>query len=222
MYDKEPYAQSVSKVHEILLDNLVPAGVGPTSVAEDGDCPRLWVQVPEMLVPHPLDVLADKLGCVVTCADCHVVSVPGHVIYAMEDDLHLAEGGEVMVEGLEAAFGQSLAQPFEIACHLFLLGVHADDGDVDVCGGLAHGGNLSELLIPVFDLLHGEFLVERPLTQLEVVKNLLDQIPGDVISARFQLVHYLLGSKGYSYHALVLGEAGCVRLDNLLHGLRPF
>ena len=222
MCDKEPYAQSVSKVHQVLLDNLVPAGVGPTSVAEDDDCPRLWVQVPEMLVPHPLDALAGKLGCVVACSDSHVASVRPHVVYAMRYDLPLAEGGEVVVEGLGAAIGQGLAWPFEIACHLFLLGVHTDDGDVDVSGGLAHGGDLLELLVPVLDLLHGEFLVERPLAQMEAVKNLLDQIPGDVDSERFQLVHDLLDAEGYPNHALVLGETGRVRLDDFLHRLCPF
>lgn len=222
MCDKKPHAQPVGKIHEVLLDNLVGAGVGPTSVAEDDDCPRLGVLASEMLVPHPLDVLAEKPGSVVTCADSHVAGVLGHVIYAMGDNLPFTECGEVVVEGLELAFGQSLARPFENARHLFLLGVRADDGDVDVSGGLAHEGNLFELLIPVLDVLHGEILVERPLAQLEAVKNLFDQITGDVNSSQLQLVHYLLDAEGYPYHTLVLGKPCRVRLDNLPHGTCPF
>ena len=222
MYDKKPYTQSVGKIHEVLLDNLVRAGVGPSSVAKDHDSPGIGIPLPEMSVPYPLDVLADELGGVVTSADCHISGVCGHVIDAMRDNLPVAERGEVVVEGYELVFGQSLARPFEISRHLFLLGVHADDGEVDVCGGFAHGSDLLELLVPVLDLLHGEFLVERPLPQLETAKNLFDQIPGDVMSARLQFVYYLLDAEGYPHHALVLGKPCRVRLDNLQYSLRPF
>lgn len=65
VHDENPYAYAVGKVHEVLLEDTVSAGVGAAAVAEDDNHFGMRVEPFQMAVPYTLYVLAHELGSVV-------------------------------------------------------------------------------------------------------------------------------------------------------------
>ena len=70
MHNKKPHIQSVGKIHKVLFDYLVGTGVRTSAITQDGNCPCIGILFPEVIVPDPFDVLADKLRGAV--ADSHI------------------------------------------------------------------------------------------------------------------------------------------------------
>lgn len=128
MNNKNPDIQFVGKIHEVLLDNFVLAGIRASSVAQGNKRSGIRVLISQMIIPHPLDIVTNESGSVVADPHRHISHLFGDIIDAVRNNHSISECGEIMVESLKAAIRQSFAIPFEVPQHLFLLRVNADDG----------------------------------------------------------------------------------------------
>ena len=221
MNHKKPDTQFVGKVHKILLDDSERGGVGPYVITQDNEGTSIGVLLLEMFSPDSRDVVTDKIGRVMANAQRHVTHISGHIVDAVRNNLAVREGGEVMVKGLERPVGQCLSLPFEVPEHLLLLGVDADNMKSNSLGFFADGRDTQELFISVLDLLHGKVLIEGTFPNTKGVKDLTDEVAGDVVSHREKFTHDLSDTQGDLYHILILREACRMRFDNLHDGLRP-
>ena len=100
VHDENLHADAVGEVHEVLLDNMVPAGVGPAAVAEDDEHPRIRVEPSHVAVPYTLYVVAHELGRVVACAYREVSRVARDVVDALRHNPAPGEGLEIVVVGV--------------------------------------------------------------------------------------------------------------------------
>ena len=221
MNNKKPDTQFIGKVHKILLDDSVRAGVRTSAIAQDNKGTGVRVLPLQMILPYSCDVVTDKLGSIMADSQRHVADIPGHVIDAVRNNLTVGEGGEVVVKGFEWTVGQSLSLPLEVPQHLFLLGVDADDGKSRRLRLFADGRDAQELIITVPDLLHGKVLIEGTLLKAKGVKDLSDKVARDVVSDCGKFTHDLCDTQGYPYHILILREASRMRFDYLYDSLRP-
>lgn len=128
MNNKKPDIQFVGKIQKVLLDDFMLAGVRASSVAQDNKRSGIRVLNVQMVRPHPLDIVTNESGSVVADPHRHISHVFSDIIDAVRNNHSIAECGEIMAESLKASIGQSLAIPFEVSQHLFLLRVNADDG----------------------------------------------------------------------------------------------
>lgn len=221
MNHKKPDTQFVGKVHKILLDDSVRGGVGPSAITQDNEGTSIGVLLLEMFSPYSRDVVTDELGRVMANAQRHVTLISSHIVDAVRNNLAVREGGEVMVKGLEWSVTQCLPVPFEVPNHLLFLGVDADNGKSNRLGFFADGRDTLELFISVLDLLHGKVLIEGTLSKAKGVKDLTDEVAGDVVSHREKFTHDLSDTQGDPHHILILRKACRMRFDNLHDGLRP-
>lgn len=132
MHNKNIHIDSFSQCHEVLLDNLMGTGVVSAAVTKHDQCAGIGIMLEQMVMPYPLDVVADKPGSVVACADCHVSLVSRNVVNAMGDNLAVGEGLEIMVKRFWSTHTQCLPVPLEIAYEFFFLGVDADYRQTDL------------------------------------------------------------------------------------------
>ena len=107
------------EVEEVLLDNPVPAGVGATAVAEDGEGVGVGILPLEIFTPHFFEMVAEELGCVVACRDGHISGVVPDVVDAVGCYGGLGKSSEVMVRvlgkfALDTASGASHRERREI------------------------------------------------------------------------------------------------------------
>ena len=221
MNDKKPDTKFVGKVHKILLDDSVRTGIRTSAIAQDNKRMRIRVLPLQVLFPYSCDVVADKSGCVVTDSQCHIADIPCDIVDAMRDNLAIRERGEVVVKRLERSVGQRLSFTLEVPKHLLLLGINADDEKSYTRSLLANGGDLLELLVPVFHILHGEVLIEGAFPKAKRIKDLSDKVAGDVISYCGKFIHNLRDTQGYPYHVLILRQASRMRFYDLHDSLRP-
>ncbi len=189
MNDKKPDTQFVGKVHKGLLDDSMRGGVRSSTVAQDNEGTSIGVLLLEMFSPDSRNVVTDELGRVMANAQRHVTQISGHIVDAVRNNLTVGEGGEVMVKGLEQPVGQCLSLPFEVSEHLLVLGVNADDGKSNRLGFFADGRDTLELFISVLDLFHGKVLIEGTFPKTKEVKDLTDEVMGDVVSHREKFTH---------------------------------
>ena len=222
MNNKKSDTQFVGKVHKILLDDSVRAGVRTSTIAQDNEGARAGILLLQMLFPDSGNVVTDKLGCVMTDSQRHIAYIFGHIIDAVWDNLTVGEGGEVVIKGLKRSVGQSLSLPLEVPEHLLLPGVNADNGQSHARRLLTNGSDLLELFVPVLDILHGKVLVERAFPKAKGIKDLMNKVARDNVSDRGELTHDLCDTQGYPYHILILRETRCVRFDDLHDSLCPF
>ena len=162
MHHDNPHADSVGEAYEILLHDMVGAGVGAASVTENHENPRIGIEGAEMVVPAVLDVVAHKLGSVVASADGEVSSVVGDVVDAVWHYSPFGERGEVVVEGLGRRCAEHSPLSFEVADKLFLLRVDTDNRNAVLHTHLPDTTDFLKLLVPALDLAHGYVLAERP------------------------------------------------------------
>ena len=80
MHDEDVHAQSVGKLHEVLLDDAVRTGVGAASVAQDDHRMRIRILSPQFGLPYPFDIVADELGGVMVGPEGKVDLVPVDII----------------------------------------------------------------------------------------------------------------------------------------------
>lgn len=221
MNHKKSDTQFVGKVHKILLDDSVRGGVGSSAITQDNEGTSIGVLLLEMFSPDSRDVVTDELGRVMANAQRHITHISGHIVDAVRNNLAIRERVEVMVKGLEWSVAQCLSLPFEVPEHLLLLGVNADDGKSNRLGFFADGRDALELFISALDLLHGKVLIEGTFPKTKGVKNLTDEVAGDIVPDSREFAHDLSNTQGYPHHILILGKPCCMRFDDLHDGLCP-
>lgn len=177
------HSDSVGEADEVLLDDVVGAGVGAAAVTEYHKHPGIRLEGLQMLVPAGLDVVADELGGVVAGADGEITGVASDVIDAVRDDGPLGECGEVVVESLWRSRAEHGALPLEVADRLLLLRVDADNRDAGFDTHLPGPADFLELLVPAFHLAHRYVLAERPRLETAFPYELADMVFGDGYSA---------------------------------------
>ena len=90
MNKKKPDTQFVGKIHKVLLDDSVCAGVRTASIAQDDESMGIRVLSPQVLPPYSCDVVSDKPGGVMADSHCHIPHILGDAL-AMgqaEDDYY--------------------------------------------------------------------------------------------------------------------------------------
>ena len=97
VHDKYLHSDTVGEVHEVLLDNVVAAGVRSAAVTEDDKHTSIGIELPELIVPHALDIVADKLGSVVAGTYREIARGAGDVVDAVRHNRPLRECPEVVV-----------------------------------------------------------------------------------------------------------------------------
>lgn len=193
------------EVEEVLLDNPVPAGVGSTSVAEDGEGVGIGVLPLEIFAPHHPEMVAEEHGCVVACRDGHIPRVVPDVVDAVGRNCGLGESSEVMVKGLGLPVAKHFPIAFEVADEFLLLRVCADNRDACVDTPADKAVYLPELGISFRNLSHRHTLGERPLAQPRILNHLLHNVARHLAPALYKSPDYLRGVDVKPYHAFVLG-----------------
>lgn len=191
MNKKKPDTQFVGKIHKVLLDDSVCAGVRSSSVAQDDKGMCIRVLLPQMILPYALDVVAHEPGGVVADSHRHIPHIFGDIVDAVRNNLSVGEGGEVVVKGPECTIGQGFSVTLEVPQHLLLLRVNADNGKPNGFRLLADGRDASELFVPVLDILQGEVLIEGTLPKYKRIKNLADVVTVYIITGLRQFIHNL-------------------------------
>ena len=181
------HSYPVGEADEVLLDDMVGAGVGAASVAEYHQHPCVGIGRTQMLPPAGLDVVAHELGGVVAGADGEVPSVSGDVVDAVRHDGPLGEGGEVVVERPGRSRAEHGALPLEVADKLLLLRVDADDRDAGLDANPLDLADFLELPVPPLDLAHRDVFAERPRLETASPYEAADMVFGDVRPALEEL-----------------------------------
>lgn len=91
MHNKKIHIKFGSKIHKVLFDNAMRAGVGASAIAQNdyGICGRILY--PQVLIPYPFYIVADKFGGVVTRAYRHVSHIFCHIVDSVRDNLTIGE-----------------------------------------------------------------------------------------------------------------------------------
>ena len=221
MHDENIHAEPISQGHEVLLDNLVGTGVGSAAVAEDNDRVGFRIMLPHMFIPHPLNIVAHKLGGVMTCADCNITLVSGDVKYSVRYNLSVRECLEVVVERLGLTNAEDFSVSFEIADKLFLLCVNAYYWQSDGHAFIADLGNMDELGISLGHILHGEILYKGALPEPKLFQYLPDNIICHACSLIVHLFFYLRNGERNPIYVLILGQFCLIWLNDKLERLNP-
>ncbi len=222
VHDEDLQAGAVGKVHKVLLEDAVAAGVGAAAVAEDDEHFRLRVEPFHVAVPYTPYVLAHELGSVVAGAYREIARVVGHVVDAVRHDRAFGESLEVVVEGLWRGRAVHLPVPLEVADHLLFLGVHADDGDSRLDAGGLCLVNLQELGVPVLNLAQRKAFAERPPLEPGTLHHLSHDIFGHVVSRFKKFTADLRNADVYPDDALVLRKSRHVPGNDAAERRHPF
>ena len=222
MHYKKSHIQSVGKIHKVLFDYPVGTGIGTSTIAQDGDCACFRILLPKVFVPDSLDIVADKLGCIVTDSHCHISYIPCDIIDAVRNHRAISEGCKVVIKGFKSANRESLAVPFEVAEKFFLLGVNTEDRNTDLLQGFACGRNVFKLFIPILDISHGDILAKGSLFKSKEIKYLCNMISGYHISGLDKFVLNLSLVQRDPDYILILRKTSSMRLYDLNCCLNPF
>ena len=93
-------AQPLGQLDKTPLELPAPCVVRASAVTEYEDALRIWVDVPEILLPLPGKAFTSKLGSVVANSEGHVTGVPLDIIDAIRHHLSIGESGIVVVVDL--------------------------------------------------------------------------------------------------------------------------
>ena len=222
VHDEDPHAKAVGKIHEVLLEDTVSAGVGTAAVAEDDKHFRMRVEPFHVAVPDTLYVLAHELGSVVAGAYREVSRVVCHVVDAVRHNRASGESLEVMVESLWRRRAVHLAVPLEVSGILLLLGVHADYGDSCLNAGRSCRVNLQKLRVPVLHLAQRKAFGERPPLEACSLYHLPHDIFGHVMSSLKKLAANLRDVDIKPDNVLILRKTRHVLGDNVIERCHPF
>ena len=187
VHHDKPQSDSVGERDEVLLDDVVGAGIGPAAVTENDEHIGLRIEGLEMLIPAGFDIVADKLGGVVAGADGEVSRVAGDVIDSLRDNGPLGEGGEVVVKSLRRGCAEYGPLALEVADKFLLLGVDADNRNAEFNAQLLDSTDFLELLVPAIDFAHRDILAERPRLESALLDEPADVVFGNVCSASGKL-----------------------------------
>ena len=100
MHDENLDPDSVCEVHKVLLYNVVPAGVGAASIAEDNEKPCIRVELLQVPVPDAIVIGADELGGIVACVYRKIARFSCDVVDAVWDDCPAREDLEVVIKSI--------------------------------------------------------------------------------------------------------------------------
>ena len=106
----DAYSESFRKVHEVLLHDVVRAGIGAAPVTEYHKILGFLIYDREVLFPESLNVVAHKLGSVVACPYRYESNVVQDVEYAVRRCLADSVCDVVMVEASRDAIGEYFAR----------------------------------------------------------------------------------------------------------------
>ena len=221
VHDKYLHSDAVGEIHEILLDDTMAAGIGPTTVAEDDNHIGARIELLEAAVPHALDVVADKLGCVVAGAYREIARVACDVVDTVRHYGPLGESLKVVVVNLGRGRAVNLPVTPEVADHLLLLGVNAEDGYSGLNASRFCSPNLLELGVPVLHLAQRQALAERPTLESCGREHPSDDMTGHVKSSLEELATDLRYAEACPDDILVLRKPRHVTGDNLLESGHP-
>lgn len=152
--DQYADTELLGQLDQILLDDVVGAGIRAATVTEQQQRMGLGVVVLQVLDPHTPQVVAGELGGVAVGAQGHVALIGVDVINAVGNDPAIREAGKVVVIDPAATCRVALARPVEVAQHFLLLGVDAQHGQVLLGEGRTVAADFLELLVALLNLLH--------------------------------------------------------------------
>lgn len=222
VHDKNFHPDTVGKVHEILFDNIVPAGIGTSAITEDDKHVGIGIELLHVVIPYILDVLTHKFGGVVAGAYRKIAGIACQVVNAMRHNRPIGEGFEVVVERLGRCGAKDLSGTLEIANHLLLLGVYADNGYAGLGTSLFHSINLRKLGIPVLHLAQRKALEECPLPESRVFEHLPYDVRRHDMALFKEHAADLLHAKSEPCDILVLREACHMTGNDVVKNSHPF
>lgn len=173
-------------------------------------------------VPDSLNVVADKLGGIVTDSHCHISDIFCNIVDTVRDYRAVSKCCKVVIEGFQSAVGESFTRPFEVASQFLFLGVNAEDRDADILQRLACSGDVLKLLVPVLYISHRDILAEGYFLKFKVIKYLSDMISGYLMSSLGKFILNLSLGQRDPDHILILRKTGSMRLYDLNCCLNPF
>lgn len=175
-----------------------------------------------MAVPDPLNVVAHELGGVVAGAYRKIARVECDIVDAVRHNHAFGKGLEVVVESLGCGGAVHLPVPLEVADHLPLLGVHADNGDSCLDAGGFRRVNLHKLGIPVLHFAQREALRERPPLEPFSLDHLPHDIFGHFMSTLKEFAANLRNPDVEPDNAFILRKARHVSGNNVVERSHPF
>lgn len=128
MHNKKIHIKFGSTIHKVLFDNAMGAGVGTSAIAQYDYSICGKILCPQVLIPCPFYIVADKFGGVVTHAYHHVSHILCHIVDSVRDNLTIGECPEIVVKGFRLAKCQDFSVPFEVSDEFLLLRVNTDYG----------------------------------------------------------------------------------------------
>lgn len=79
MHNKKIHIKFGSKIHKVLFDNTMGAGVETSAIAQNNYGIGVKILCPKVLIPYTFYIVADKFGGVVTRAYRHVSHLLKHL-----------------------------------------------------------------------------------------------------------------------------------------------
>lgn len=222
MHHEDIHTQIVGKIHKVLLDNPVSAGIGATSVAKHDHCMGVWVLLHKMFVPYSCDVVTDKLGCVVVGTECQIARILRDIVDTVWNYLSISERLKVVVKRLGLPDAKRTSFSLEVADEFLLLCVDAQDGEPQLCAPLPDVSNVQKLSISLLGIPHRKALEELPVAEPEGLKYLTDMVFGYITPRVNHSISYLWDGQRYPEYILVLRESGKVRFDDQAEYIHPF
>ena len=222
MHNENIHVQSIGKIHKILFDNTVRAGVRTAPVTQDDYCMRLCVLPVQVLVPDSGDVVADKFGCVMVGSQGQISGIFSDIIYSVRDNLRFGKRFKVMVVRLWLSHAERLSIPLEIPYKLFLLGIYTEDWQSKLLTPCPDIRDLAELCVPFLDFPHRQVFDKRTVAKAQGVKYLTDIVFRDITAMPFHAFSYLGHGHGYPEYILILRKPRQMRLNDELESINPF
>jgi|GEM_PF-6222595 len=120
MHNEKIHIQSVGKIHKVLFDNSVRAGVRSSSITQDDHGMHLRVFLMQV-VPDSGYVVADKFGRIMIGSQCQISDICSDIIYSVRYNLRFSERLKVMVVRLWLSHTECLSITFEVPYKFFFL-----------------------------------------------------------------------------------------------------
>ena len=170
-------AQPLGQLDKTPLELPAPCVVRASAVTEYEDALRIWVDVPEVLLPLLGKAFTSKLGSVVANSEGHVTGVPLDIIDAIRHHLSIGESGIVVVVDLYgfSSVGRAVVTP-EGAKQFLLLRVNAEYRYAVLFTVLPVLFYDFELLVPLLTISHWQGLYGLTAG----VALCLDDLPDDI------------------------------------------
>lgn len=222
MHNKKIHIKFGSKIHKVLFDNSMGAGVGTSAIAQNDYGISVRILCPQVLIPYPFYIVADKFGGVVTRAYRHVSHILCHIVDSVRDNLDIGECSEIVVKGFRLTKCQDVSVPFEVSDEFLLLRVDADYWKAYRRCLFSDGCNIQKLSIPVLDILHRKIFFERPMSVSHLLKHLSDKIFGQIASILGHFASNHRHAQGNPDDIFILKMTSSMRFNDQFECFKPF